>query len=260
MFRSVAITLALCLATATAQAALLSRAGGQAYYDDVLNITWMADANLAYTNSFGVTGIYTGPYTWAQGGMPWATANEWIAAMNASAYLGRSDWRLPKVIDTGASGCVANAYYGTDCGWNVNLSTGELAHLYYTLGNSAAFNTNGVFQPCGSNGPNFCLTHTGPFSNLKPDVYWSGTEYAPDTSNAWHHDFNDGGQAYASKDALWHVWAVRDGDIGVVPIPPAVWLFGSALVVMGWMRRKVAAPMGVLQRCCGAGTALEIRR
>jgi hypothetical protein len=26
-----------------------------------------------------------------------------------------------------------------------------------------------------------------------------------------------------------------------VPIPPAVWLFGSALGLMGWMRRKVAA-------------------
>jgi hypothetical protein len=26
-------------------------------------------------------------------------------------------------------------------------------------------------------------------------------------------------------------------DVAVVPIPPAVWLFGSALGVMGWMRR-----------------------
>jgi hypothetical protein len=29
--------------------------------------------------------------------------------------------------------------------------------------------------------------------------------------------------------------------VAAVPIPPAVWLFGSALGVMGWMRRKAAA-------------------
>lgn len=28
---------------------------------------------------------------------------------------------------------------------------------------------------------------------------------------------------------------------GTVPIPPAVWLFGSALGLMGWMRRKAVA-------------------
>jgi hypothetical protein len=49
-------------------AALLSRASGQAYYDTVLNITWIADANLADTNAFGVTGIN------ANGSMTWAKA------------------------------------------------------------------------------------------------------------------------------------------------------------------------------------------
>lgn len=30
-------------------------------------------------------------------------------------------------------------------------------------------------------------------------------------------------------------------NISPIPIPPAVWLFGSALGVMGWMRRKLTS-------------------
>lgn len=31
-----------------------------------------------------------------------------------------------------------------------------------------------------------------------------------------------------------------EGFVAVIPVPPAVWLFGSALGVMGWMRRNAA--------------------
>jgi len=37
----------------TADAALFSRLGGQAVYDDDLDITWLADADLSVTNDFG---------------------------------------------------------------------------------------------------------------------------------------------------------------------------------------------------------------
>ena len=38
------------------------------------------------------------------------------------------------------------------------------------------------------------------------------------------------------------VWAVHDGNPGgaVIPIPATVWLFGSALEMLGWIRRKAA--------------------
>ena len=35
-----------------------------------------------------------------------------------------------------------------------------------------------------------------------------------------------------------YAWAVRDGDVGAVPVPAAVWLFGSALGLMGAIRRE----------------------
>ena len=64
--------------------------------------------------------------------------------MNTANYLGTNDWRLPTVTDTGGSGCSDYGYTGTDCGWNVDLSTGEMAHMYYsTLGNMPSRNTGG---------------------------------------------------------------------------------------------------------------------
>ena len=89
MKRIFCATFLVLLTCTSAQAALFSRAGGQAYYDDVLNITWLADANLANTNTFGVGGIFAGGY------MNWNTAQSWIAAMNTAVYLSTSDWRLP---------------------------------------------------------------------------------------------------------------------------------------------------------------------
>lgn len=218
------------------QAELLSRAGGQAYYDTVLDITWLANANLAATNTFGVTGLNV------YGLMTWAKANEWIAAMNSANYLGVNDWRLPTVIDTGTPGCDW-AVTGTDCGYNVDLSTGEMAHLYYsTLGNVGLFNTSGNPTGCPG-GPNYCLTSTGPFSNLQPYGYWSGTVYAPAPgSNAWYFVFGYGNQYNDLQDIPFHAWAVRPGDI--VPVPAAVWLFGSAMGVFGMVRRRVLAGAG----------------
>ena len=91
MKRTLSGMVLLLLACGSANAALLSRAGGQAYYDDVLNITWLADANLADTNDFGVAGIN------ANGTMTWDKAQEWIGAMNTANYLGTNTWRLPTV-------------------------------------------------------------------------------------------------------------------------------------------------------------------
>ena len=241
MPRSIAITLTLCLATATAQAALLGRMaatlGGtdyRAYYDDVQDITWMADANLAATSVFGVAGIVP------DGRMTWDKAQEWIGAMNATSYLGASNWRLPTVTDTGAPGCEDGGWYsGTDCGYNVDASTGEMAHLYYsTLGNVGYFDTNGTPIGC-ANAPNYCLTNPGPFSNFQI-VYWMDTNYAPIPGHSWRFDFTHGYQGFANYGAWIHAWAVSPGDVTTVPIPPAVWLFGSALGLMGWMRRKLS--------------------
>lgn len=174
---SVALCIGLIFASG-ANAALIASANGQTVYDTDLNITWLSNANLAATNTFGVSGIQ------ANGSMTWDTAQSLITAMNAANYLGYNDWRLPSTTDTGTPGCNYSTN-GTDCGYNSIGS--EMAHLYYNeLGNKGFYNTLGVVQA------GYGLVNTGPFTNFKSDAYWSGTEYAPNpTAGVW--GFGTGG-------------------------------------------------------------------
>ncbi len=69
----------------TADAALISRLGGQAVYDTDFNITWLADANYAKTSGYDSDGM-----------MVWALANTWAAGLNVGGYTG---WRLPTALN-----------------------------------------------------------------------------------------------------------------------------------------------------------------
>lgn len=204
----------------------------EAYYDTVLNITWLADAN------YGTGSIYDIADGYGNGRMTWDNANAWAANLNPYSS-GVTNWRLPTVIDTGALGCDW-AYAGTDCGYNPNTMTGEIAHMFYTtLGNWAPYSTLGVADQPGSG-----INNTGPFSNLQFYVYWTSTEYAPVTDKAWGFDTSDGVQHPDDKAYSLNAWAVHDGDIGasVVPIPATAWLFMSGLLgLIGMAKRNTYA-------------------
>ena len=251
MFRTIGFTVVLCLVSVGAQAALLGRApltpagtNYRAYYDDVLDITWLANANLArstyvfsttpgFGTSFGVAGIKLG------GPMRLVTATEWIAAVNDAAYLGSSEWRLPTGIGLGNDVCDF-AYSGTECGYNVDVATGEMAHLFYnTLGNTAAVNSYGAPEPCASATPKLCLTNVGPFAGLVSNIYF----YSP-TENpfgTWVFGFQSGLQNIIGTDPYGYAWPVLNGDpFTPIPIPAAGWLFGGALGLLGVARRRAA--------------------
>jgi hypothetical protein len=224
-----------CLAVVSfnANAALSSRLGGLAYYDDVLEITWLADAN-----AYGFR-------------MNWATADAWAAGLDINGVTG---WRLPDTnpVDGTTVDDANVSYIGTeDLGYNVSApgtlyagsTASEMSHLFYnTLGN-LGYCDPGLSTVSRCSGPQsgWGLTNTGPFSNLQSNYYWSATEYAPNTSLAWFFYMGYGGQDGTSKAISSYAWAVHSGDVSAVPVPAAVWLFGSGLIgLIGVARRKSA--------------------
>lgn len=233
----VILVLVLGLVSINANAALISRLGAQAYYDTVLNITWLADANYAQTSGYDADGLMT-----------WADANTWAAGLTIA---GVSGWSLPTTNPVNGT---AFNYYGTsmngstDLGYNVSApgtvyagSTGsEMAHLFYnTLNNKggcdpATSTLNSCVVPAS-----YGLTNTGPFSNFQSAYYWSGTEYEANRGDAWFFGFNNGVQDETNESVNYYAWAVRPGDVAAVPLPTAFWLFGSGMIgILGFMRRR----------------------
>lgn len=214
------------LTSTTANAALIERLGGLAYYDDVADLTWLADANYAQTSGFD-----------ADGRMTWQQSNDWAAGLTVGGVDG---WRLANTVDVGNDGYTYTSIYeGVDYGYNITTHS-ELSNMFYNvLGNTAYYDTSGSATGCTA--PDYCLTNTGPFSNLQSKGYWSATEYAPNTDYAWGLGMDYGGQGSNEKFFYHYAWAVQSGDVSAVPIPAAVWLFGSGLIgLVGFARRKKA--------------------
>ncbi|NOX08316.1 MAG: DUF1566 domain-containing protein [Gammaproteobacteria bacterium] len=206
-----------------ANASLVPRLGGLAYYDTVANLTWLADANAAVNSTYDT-------YSPSTGQMSWADANAWAANLSVAGVTG---WRLPNTIDVGNDGTTyTNPYEGVDYGYNITTHS-ELSNMFYNvLGNTAIVDTGGNSQPGG-------LINTGPFSNLINGYYWSATVYAPNNGSAWNFIMPFGMQTINTISAPYYGWAVQSGDVGAVPVPAAVWLFGSGLIgLIGIAKRK----------------------
>jgi hypothetical protein len=200
--RCVAALGVLLMTVGATQAALVDR--GQGFiYDTVLDITWTQNANINGLES-------------------WDNQVAWVAGYSQthSVYGTFDDWRLPTTLQPDLT-CDQQFPDGVSIG--INCTGSEMGHL---------FNVDGI-----------STSTPGLFTNLQPDFYWSGTEYAPDPSNtAWVFNFDTGFQDGSPKsfDPGRYALAVRDGDIAVVPIPAAAWLFSSALGLLGWLKRRVA--------------------
>lgn len=223
------LTLVLFCIAGSSQAALLGRApvtpsgtDYQAYYDTVLNITWLANANLALTQDFAVSGICTTlECPFYPGSMTWDVGHTYIAAMNAASYLGIANWRLPDADVNGNSQviqCSPGAQNELLCRDN------ELSYHYHQNGISSGT--------------------PGPFININSYVgvgyYGSGTEYAADPSRRHFVNFGFSLQGLVPKTEPTYVWAVSTGDLLAVPIPAAAWLLGGALAGLGLLKRRQA--------------------
>lgn len=115
------------------------------------------------------------------GKMSWFGAVAWVAWLNDIQYLGKTDWRLPKVRpQIGIQFNPARPECGgkSDAGYYLSGIESEWPHLFYDeLGNTAIYKKkrNG---PCPSEPQaEFGLVNAGAFINLKQGTYWTGTDF-----------------------------------------------------------------------------------
>lgn len=231
---------ALSIITTSSQGALIPKLNGAAVYDDDRDITWLANAHLVSENTFGLpVGVSLGTHPADDSGvegfiridhyMNWPGALHWIDAMNAANYLGFNDWRLPTTAqpDTTCSVQSNGHWLGFNC------SGSEMGHLFYT-----EFGATAVTSVLDTGDPE----ELSKFTNIQSSGYWSGTEFESQPGVSWFFNFDFGSQNGDMRGISMFAWPVRDGDVGVIPVPPAVWLFGSGLLgLIGIARRKGAA-------------------
>ncbi len=242
------------LAAAPANAALLGRdldgnaATFEAYYDSVLDITWLADANFAKTSGYHDTGMMT-----------WYMAEAWAEGLSFTDGVHVYDnWRLPGVapVDGVAFNYATSLNGSSDRAYNVSApgtpyagSTGsELAHLFYnTLGNKSLCAPATSVGYCDGPQAGWGEIDAGPFSNVQNNLYWTGTSYAPTPGEAWNIDFYFGAQSSNLKGANMYAWAVADGDVAAVPEADtwAMLLAGLTLVAAARYRGHTRAGAAV---------------
>ena len=136
--------------------------GGTMVYDPETIVTWLADANLAATERFGLPPCKTAPDTKPcvarDGSMNFESAMAWVKAMNAYedpitkfvGYLGQTNWELPPLeASCPLFGCAGDR--------------NPMGNLYYDQ----------LKRPVGKPvvaAPDIAV---GPFHHLQPYLYWS---------------------------------------------------------------------------------------
>ena len=132
--------------------------GGQTVYDPVMNVTWLANSNLAATNAFGLPPCKNqgSPKICVNqdGAMNWNSADQFVTNMNTyngTGYLGQTRWQLPPMDPS------CNVLYA---GASTADPFGEL--FYAQLGFSPG--TPVIAAPDIA---------VGPFRHVQPYLYWS---------------------------------------------------------------------------------------
>lgn len=203
--------------TGTAHATLIDRGGGL-IYDDVLDVTWMQDAQYAITSGYESTGRLS----WTDA-LAWASGVQYYDPVRNTVW---DDWRLPTTINAPSS-----------LGYDTTGLSSELAFMYYVnLGYAPNYEHDRFSAAPTSSSYN-------PFMNLAYRGYWSET-LSDYQDQAWMLHFHFGSQELNGIGDQQRVWLVRNGDVAV-PEPGGLALFGLGLAVMGLVQRRRASRQGV---------------
>ena len=177
-----------------AYAELIPSPDGQTVYDTTLHVTWLANANLAGTagGQFGVSNINP------SGSMSYATAAQWVAALNAQNYLGHSTWMLPTTPQDDPT-CSTKGPH--DARFGIGCRHSALGGLYADRGSlGLAYPSPAVPAADGA---------VGPFTNLQPYLYWSATSLG--SSGYSTFSFNSGWQGANVDNHVMYVLPMFQG-------------------------------------------------
>lgn len=237
------------LNTFTVQAALTpyTSAGQNLVYSSVSNLTWTGDANLLGTmmadeghynlvnaiiaaspvitdtpNNLDTPAV-SGQYEitefdfndfYNSGTTTWWGAKAFVNYLNSINYAGSNQWVLPS----------AGVNPISQVGYNPTGT--QFGQLFY---NEMGANAGDLFPD------------TNNFINEQNSGYWLNSEYTQEPINGWRFETGGGAQSYGDKSARAYAWAVTSGTITAVPVPAALWLFGTGLLgMLGFKRRKQA--------------------
>ncbi|TNF99469.1 MAG: DUF1566 domain-containing protein [Gammaproteobacteria bacterium] len=200
-----------------------SRLSGAAYACVFLLFSTTASAALI-DNGGGLIYDDVLDITWAQPDIErsWNDANTWASGLTLG---GATDWRLPYMSVTAGAGPFAGNPVDCQVASEAACRDNELGYMFYqNLGGTAGQSI------LDSGDPDLAL-----FPTLQSRFYWSGTEI--DSGLAWAFSFNLG--LMFDTTGSNYTWAVHAGN--VIPLPAAVWLFGSGLLGLIGIARKKAA-------------------
>ncbi len=169
----------------------LTKIGTATYNDKEYGLIYEDDQNLVWLDycqppqPFGIG--WDGMVKWAAGlNVPGVVTCKFNPGVKVT-WLG--SWRLPLTVDGGRT----YGYDGTTTA-GFNITTSEMGHLFYnSLGNLGYYDAKGNIEKGWAG-----LKNKGPFVNLLPDTYMSGTEYEAYPLHAW--DFS---MYYGDQENLW---------------------------------------------------------
>jgi hypothetical protein len=137
--------------------------GAATISDPYLNVTWLADADLAATQKFGLKIA-------RDGAMSYPTAVRWVKRLNAydhgKGWLDHDDWTLP-VTPTPLSDSSCQSYNGSGGG---SFGYGCLKSPFGSLySRTFGLDAPDTAVPVGD-------TQTAPFHDFQPYLYWTDTQ------------------------------------------------------------------------------------